>query len=103
MYWIRRIIKRFMVLIKIRQRKRNETTVAEWKARFIECKNRKSIIFQDLYVGLALKEINMSPEDKEIFYTKPSYKGLLRLSNRYRGVKIGDHPSIYRKPVNISR
>lgn len=64
---------------------------------------RKQIIFQDLFTGMALNEVNMTPEDKKIFYNKPSYEQLLRLTREYRGMKVGDHPSIYRRSVNISR
>ena len=102
-YRIKRFIKRLIVLIKTTGRTHKKQRGVDRQIRQAAAKAIKRTMFQDLVDGVALEDFNMLPVDKDILYQNPSYKELRRLSKEYRGIKIGNHPTIYRTSTNKSR
>lgn len=102
-HYIKRLFIKIYILILSYNKERYEARRISRKNRIIEIKVTKKRLFNDLHIGISLKELEFSKDDLSILYFNPSYDHLIYLSRKYRGFQIGEHPSIYRKSVSRSR
>jgi len=101
--WLKKLLRKIYVLNKLHNKENKENRKSKRSERLAQIKYRKKRISQDLFLGIKLNEFNMSEKDLDILNHNPVIEELLNLNGKYRGIKTGDHPSIYRKPANKSR